>query len=367
MYYVVRDTLVKDVLYPPKEFEASFLYRFDQWKKSQILIFEKNPDHEEYEEPNLESNGCGTPEKPSYSFDISKEKVTSKTSSENNKTIINQVKKMEKKIPKEESHTFDSVKSVDLVKDNTEVVSNEEKRVSVTPYRSYKNSRPEKVKALQLKEKDAKESDYFEVNKSNEKKHELPHDRNMQLNHSVSAEQKSEIIPKKILLPNAKNTNIQIKSKSAEKPNVFPNNTSKCRNVATGKQVIAKAQVKSASSIKYSTVEFKNTELKRNRQFVTPKKTVRNSNQTEKTPKTGQSGVILLSRKQKFANVSDNSTEVKKIIPPETPRRILVNNMHYGPPAPFTRAADLDKARKSKRTSVADRMSFCRGDTHENY
>lgn len=349
MFYIIRDILVKEVLYPPSNFHTSFRHRFECWKRNKSSLFAMRSSFNKYEKKEtskkIETLSVKNAKEPLVSDESPSFRKDGGTNNESklssNSHIRTKIETDSKSLP-QEVKTDAGKTGKSSQQENSRTIKTDsldtESEICHKPYRSYKNSRPENTK----KRPPDNQNDattllrQLQENKSNGEE-------KIERKEFGKIQDESSLAVTSLRTPNEQ-----------QGGNTYTKLSKEYREYRISKTAPKKAS--SSISHTYGTPDMndggKREIIKEILKNPTPRKTV--CNQREEHTATLST---------KIHETPGAETELsKKIILAKTPSKIPVKSMHYGPPAPFSQSP---KAAKEKRASVAHRISHCRGDTSE--
>lgn len=390
MYFMVCKTLVKEVLHPLKVFENSFLYRFECWREN--LYSQHLQQKYDYETQHLDAKEkkdnfrdekslltLKNVSKDDSDFKVSSKKIDGKltnvklqTRSDVNAPLPTEfpVGYCVKKVPQ---HT-----SEDIYNENKNV---KEQEINVTrnPYRSYRKSRPENVSFSK--------SNNREIVKNNECGDEM---RETSTNLAPS-QKKSNTLAKEELAKDRQNfyqNNQKAESNNGGKvpfrcyrefsPRVPAAERNKMKHTSyantktlvkkfseeTKKPYPTKIHAKTNFSVnEIPSIQKPNSSTKK---IEILKRTDKNMDIRQVIPvRMPENNTGLQTPKRQPTKGFKKVDELSKNVCAQTPSKIPVKIMRYGPPAPFSQPL-VPFTRKATRRSGPNGIKLYRGDTGED-
>lgn len=343
MFYIIRDTLVKEVLYPPKNGYSSFLYRFEWWKNRKTSCAEQNSnDHEKFSVFSEKHAGgllssIKALVQPSAfhtnSLQLSAVNAGNKMkTAEDSKSRSQGDSVKQYFVPKESiNRDFDSSKNIDIAENSTE------QEVRHSPYRSYRSSRLQNLKGSIV----AKKQNSSNATSDTKRNSRTFVSQRVNENGSLSQSQKLTNIKTKreekvyyskldhkypptpsSSKPRGQNSGTFIKLKTS---------ISKEAHSDRSQLTIAKKHSPSSGDVQDSRpIDI------RKRKTGVANNLMRNLSAASETACKKTDGVSSQERIEQPTDIA-NEAERKTRTHPKTPSRIPVKNMHYGPPATFSK------------------------------
>lgn len=388
MYFMVRNTLVKEVLHPLKEFENSFLYRFECWRENlysqylqqryaygnQHLDAKLKKENFTHEKSLLTLQNVST---DANDFKVPSKKFDGKLTDPKLQMLSDVNAPLSTEFP-----IGYSVKKVrqcasEDVHNENENVKEQEINVTRNPYRSYRKSRPEKVSFCKNREfvknnecgdETGKTSTNLAPNQKRSNtlvKEDFAKDCQNFYQNSLKAESNNG---RKVSIRCNRDFSPRVSAAEINKMKYtsYPNTKTLVNKFSeeTKKPYSTKIHTKTNFSVnEIPTMQKPNSSTKK---IEILKRTEKNTDIRQVIPKTIlKNNVGLQTPKRQPTNGFKKVDEISKSLYAQTPSRIPVKILQYCPPAPFSQPP-VPSTRKATKRPGPSGIKLYRGDTGEN-
>lgn len=392
MYFMVLKTLVKEVLHPLKVFENSFLYRFECWRENlysqhlqqkytygkQHLDAKEKEENFRDEKSLLTLRNVSTDDSdfkiPSKNFDRKLTDLKLQTGSECKLWKINSPE-----FPIECCGKKDRQYILGDICNEEKSEKEQEENVTRNPYRSYRKSRPENVSFSKNNNREI-----VKHNECRDEMKEIPTNLapNQKKSSPLAKEDRSKDCQnfyhdnQKTELSYGRKVSIRCYREFSPRVSATERNKMKCTSYSNTKTLVNKFSeeaIKPYSTKNHAKTNFSVNETSSIHKPNSSTKNIRILKRTDKNidlqqviPKTlHKNNASSETPKRQPTNGFKKMDEISKNVYAQTPSRIPVKIMQYGPPAPFSQPL-VPSIRKGTRKTEPNGIKFCRGNAGEN-